>query len=214
MRGDTGGLSARALVVLLSGTVVAVLAWVVRDHEIPALDPRAFGLLALSHGSWLADPAKLASEAAPALLGVVALAVIVALGRRRIWREPAVIACGFLLCELGAHLTKTAAGRPRPSDQLIYAGGFSFPSTSSALCVGMVAVAAGFARLTSSGQRRALAFALAWLLTFAAGVLFVAIRVHYLSDVIAGWAFGIGVFTLCDLVSLYVWRAFSLREGG
>jgi hypothetical protein len=29
---------------------------------------------------------------------------------------------------------------------------------------------------------------------------FIAIRVHYLSDVIAGWAFGIAAFTCCDLV--------------
>jgi membrane-associated phospholipid phosphatase len=192
-------------VVLGSGLIVAGLASLV-SHREPSIDRHALKLLAFSRGSFLIDIAKPLSKAAPIVLAVVVLAVIVLLIRRDIWRQPIALGGGFLLCSIGAHLAKTAAERPRPSGALITAGGFSFPSTSSALCIGIIATAMAAAPLISDRRRRAFAIAAGCAMAFTAGLLFLAIRVHYLTDVVAGWAFGIGVFTLCDLTTLTIWR--------
>ncbi|MGA9313652.1 MAG: phosphatase PAP2 family protein [Solirubrobacteraceae bacterium] len=138
-------------------------------------------------------------------MALVVLAVVVLLIRRGISRQPIALGSGFLLCSIGAHLAKTAAARPRPSGALITAGGFSFPSTSSALCIGIIATAIAAAPLIFDRRRRALAIAVGCAMAFTAGMLFVAVRVHYPTDVAAGWALGIGVFTLCDLTTLAIW---------
>jgi len=82
---------------------------------------------------------------------------------------------------------------------LLPAGGFSFPSSISAVCVGLIAIAILLAHLTSNRTRRAVVIAGGCLLTAAVGLLFVALRVHYLTDVIAGWALGVVAFAACGL---------------
>ncbi len=187
--------------------VVGAFASLVSGDREPGVDRHAFRLLELSRGSFLADVAKPASKIAPVILAIVVLVAVLTLLRRGARREAVTVVTGFVLCEIGAHLTKTAVARPRPSGALVTAGGFSFPSTSSALCVGFIAIAIAFARLSTERRRQALPIVASCLLTLGAGMLFIAIRVHYLSDVIAGWAFGVAAFTFCDLAALVRQRA-------
>ena len=199
------GVIVRLLIFVVCVLVVGALASLVSgDHEL-GMDRHAFRLLALARGSFLSDVTKPASKIAPVILAIFVLVAVLVLLRRGARREAVTIVTGFLLCEIGAHLAKAAAARPRPSGALVSAGGYSFPSTSSALCVGLVAITIAFARLSTERRRQVVPIVASCLLTLGAGLLFIAIRVHYLSDVIAGWAFGVAAFTCCDLVTLAVY---------
>jgi membrane-associated phospholipid phosphatase len=207
------GVSVRLLIFGVAALVVGALASLVSSDREPGMDRHAFRLLGLARGSLLADVAKPASKIAPVILAIVVLVAVLVLLRRGARREAVTIVAGFLLCEIGAHLAKAAAARPRPSGALVSAGGYSFPSTSSALCVGFIAIAVAFARLSTDRRRQVVPIAASCLLTLGAGLLFIAIRVHYLSDVIAGWAFGVATFTFCDLTALAVYSAFPTKKG-
>jgi undecaprenyl-diphosphatase len=148
--------------------------------------------------------------------GEVALALftLAALGYllwRRAFGEAAVIVAGLLLCLLSAHALKSMIARPRPVDEIVTAGGFSFPSTTSALGISITAIAIALSRLAPIRKRRPVILA-GLTASFLLGLAFVALRVHYMSDVIAGWALGVLVFSLCDLVSLSL--ALWLCSGG
>lgn len=149
----------------------------------------------------LAQVAKPAAAIGPVLLAIAVFIVIAVLVRHRAWRNAAVVVAGFVLSAIGAFIAKAAEGRPRPSGSLLDAGGFSFPSSISAVCVGLVAIAIALAQLTSNRARRALVITAGCLLTVIAGLLFVALRVHYLTDVIAGWALGVVAFAACGLAA-------------
>jgi membrane-associated phospholipid phosphatase len=97
---------------------------------------------------------------------------------------------------LAAHLVKSAVPRPRPPHELVTAGGWSFPSTTSALGTVFPFLAFGLAESLDDWARaatRAAGVIVALLL----GLSFVALRVHYLSDVIAGLALGTLAFLAC-----------------
>jgi membrane-associated phospholipid phosphatase len=208
------GVIVRLLIFGVCVLVVGALASLVSSDREPGIDRHAFRLLGLARGSFLADVAKPASKIAPVILAIFVLVAVLLLLRRGARREAVTIVTGFLLCEVGAHLAKTAAARPRPSGALVSAGGFSFPSTSSALCVGFIAIAVAFARMSTERRRQVVPIVASCLLTLGAGLLFIAIRVHYLSDVIAGWAFGVAAFTFCDLAGLAVYSLLASETSG
>lgn len=66
---------------------------------------------------------------------------------------------------------------------------------------GIAAMAVVAARLASTRQQQIALVATGGVLTACAGLLFVALRVHYASDVIAGWALGCAAFAYCALVA-------------
>jgi undecaprenyl-diphosphatase len=145
----------------------------------------------------VAATGRAGNAVAPLLLGALLLALIAALSRRHDWAPVAALLGGFLLSVLAAQFFKQVELRPRPPGTLIHAGGYSFPSSDSALAVGSTAMAVAMARLVAPGRGRIALIAIGCALTVAAGLFFVVLRVHYLSDVIAGWALGYGAFALC-----------------
>lgn len=177
------------------------LFWLVGDHRVAGFDRGAFDVLAAARGSLLARLAKPAAVIGPVLLVITVLIVIAVLVRHRAWRDATVVVAGFVLSAVGVSLAKAAERRPRPSGSLLDAGGFSFPSSISAVCVGLAAIAIALAHLTSNRTSRAVVIAAGCLLTVTAGLLFVALRVHYLTDVIAGWALGVVTFAACGLAA-------------
>jgi membrane-associated phospholipid phosphatase len=165
-------------------------------HETGAIDQFAFRVLALpSHGVAAAAPTVVA--AAKAVLAAAALIVLGLLARQRAWWDCVAIAVGAPVAQAAAHLAKDAVARPRPEHELVRAGGYSFPSSTSALGMGFAFLAIALARALPA-RRRAITAAGA-LVTLALGLSFVALRVHYLSDVIAGWALGVIAYALCGL---------------
>ncbi len=105
----------------------------------------------------------------------------------------------LLATQTAAHVMKNAIARPRPAHELVTAGGYSFPSTTSALgvCFAFMAIALA---ATPGEPARSRTIGAGALLVLGLGLSFVALRVHYLSDVLAGWALGALVFVACAAV--------------
>lgn len=115
------------------------------------------------------------------------------------------LSLGLLAVVVGA--AKLAFGRPRPplNVDALHAGGDSFPSghTAAAVVVGCV-----LAWLLSEGSRavvRRLLWAAAALWAILIGMSRLYLDVHWLTDVLAGWA--IGVALVCAIYLSYRWFA-------
>jgi undecaprenyl-diphosphatase len=193
---------ALAAVTVVSGAAFLVMLWLYRHHHVAGMDRRAFAVLGGSPDGWLHAVAHPAAVVGPALIGLAGLATLVILVRRRRWVGVFVLVAGPLVALRAAHAIKFAEQRPRPPGGLLVAGGWSFPSTDSALAVTALAMAVLLAQLTPDPRRRVALVAGGAVLTIGAGLLFIALRVHFLSDVLAGWALGLGVFAACGLVGL------------
>lgn len=141
------------------------------------------------------------------------LVLIALLARRRRWLAATGILGGYLLVALATHLAKGAEQRPRPAGALIDAGGYSFPSTESALAIGLIAMAIVATDLTDHRARRIEVIGAAGLLVGVIGPLLVSIRVHYLTDVLAGWAMGTVLFAACGLAAVAVQSRHDARDG-
>ena len=95
-----------------------------------------------------------------------------------------------------------STGRGR-GDPLVDVGGFSYPSGHATLSVTYLALAVVLSRAAPAAWRVALVIA-GTVLAVAIGLSRVYLRVHYLSDVVGGWAVGLAVFSLCGAVALIV----------
>ena len=84
---------------------------------------------------------------------------------------------------------KFGVGRPRPElAQLVEVAGYSFPSAHAAFSMGFYT----FCAFYLSERHRSLWLTLAIILALLIGISRIILGVHYLSDVLAGWALGIG----------------------
>ncbi len=198
----TRAIRALAGVCLAGGALFGGM-WTLVGDGPTGLDRGAFAALATERGSFLAQAAKPLATIGPLLTGALVLALIAFLARRRRWLAAAGIVGGYLLVALAASLTKAADQRPRPAGALIDAGGYSFPSTESALAIGLIAMAIVATDLTDRAGRIEV-IVIAGLLAGAIGTLLVSIRVHYLTDVLAGWAMGTVIFAACGLLALAI----------
>lgn len=189
------------LLALTSSALLVVMFWLVDNHNTAAFDRVGFDLLASTPGGTLARVGDHGRLIAPLFLAALLVALVVVVIRRGARVDAVVLVGGFVLCLVAARVLKNVELRPRPPRELIYAGGYSFPSTDSALAAGIAAMAVVTARLVSTRRRQIALIATGGVLTACAGLLFVALRVHYASDVIAGWALGCAVFACCALAA-------------
>lgn len=191
------GLGALAAV---AGGLLAAAVDVVPDSPT-RLDLRAFDLLATTPGSVVARLVKLLAAVGPPVAALLLLGLLAVLARRCRWADVLVIVVGYPAVLLADHLAKAAVARPRPTHTLIMAGGYSFPSAEAALSTGLVVVAVGLAGLL--GRRVAApAITAAILLIGIVGGLLISVRVHYVTDVLAGWALGTLVFAATAAAAL------------
>jgi membrane-associated phospholipid phosphatase len=86
---------------------------------------------------------------------------------------------------------------------VVDADGFSYPSGHASIAVTYLAVAVVLSRTAPAAWRVALIVAGA-VLAAAIGLSRAYLRVHYLSDVVGGWAVGLAAFSLCAAVTLIV----------
>jgi undecaprenyl-diphosphatase len=191
----------------VAGAAVLAVMWllVARD-DVNGIDRTGFTVLAARPGDELATHSQLIAVAAGILALLASILVVAELLRRRRLAEAAAIVAGYVLVLLLAHLFKAIQQRPRPSGRLITAGGFSFPSSDGAVSVGVVAIAVAAAALS---QRRSVKIVIvvgALAATAVTGALLVALRTHYVSDVLAGWGLGAAVFSGCALAAAAIAR--------
>lgn len=127
---------------------------------------------------------------------VLTLAVIVSAGLllvRRLWLTAALIVVATLSGSFVVQLLKTRFGRMRPDivDHIVAASGRSFPSGHSANSAIVYLTLAGLATQVVRGHAtRRYILAAAIVLVLLIGVSRVYLGVHWPSDVLAGWSFG------------------------
>jgi membrane protein DedA with SNARE-associated domain len=133
---------------------------------------------------------------------VAAAACAYLLVRRRA-PEAIALSAGLAVTQITTQIIKGAVDRPRPGDGVVDAHGFSYPSGHASIAVTYLAVAVVLSRTAPAAWRVALIVAGA-VLAAAIGLSRAYLRVHYLSDVVGGWAVGLAAFSLCAAVTLIV----------
>ena len=131
---------------------------------------------------------------------------------RRRWAEATVLVAALAIVYIGGGELKAATSRPRPPHELASASGSAFPSGHAAHAVIYPWLAFTLTvrmrpRMAGGSALLALGIVIAALV----GLSRVYLRVHYLSDVSAGWALGVAAFAACGAVALLVVR---LRHNG
>jgi undecaprenyl-diphosphatase len=111
---------------------------------------------------------------------------------------------GSALVYLAVGLAKDGFERPRPGGALISAAGSSFPSGHAAYSTIWVAAAIALAWCIPGVARRTLLIAAALAVSVAVGLTRIYLRVHYWSDVAAGWGLGAGILGACAAAALTV----------
>jgi membrane-associated phospholipid phosphatase len=189
---------------VFAGAAFLALAWdVTRHHGTRAADIRLLSNVVNHRTDILTSCARAITRLGT---GLPVYGVVIGLGlflllRRRTWR-PLVLAVGFLLAGvLLRWLINRAIARPRPprSLWLTYPGGYSFPSGHTATATIGYGLAAWLVILAWP-RLRSYAIPLAVLLPLAVGLSRVYLGVHWPTDVLAGWLFGIGWLALATVV--------------
>lgn len=178
------------------------------DHPVTAfvVTHRSGGLTALMR--------VVSTAGGPLIVTIVtAAAALLAAAVRRSWGP--VLVAGVTLTGTGIMtvVLKARLGRPRPPlhDALAAADGYAFPSghaATAAAAFGVLAflVAAGLQRWVA----RIAVWAAAAMLTMLVGISRVYLGVHWTTDVLGGWVFGV----LWLAVVLSAWFVFSMYRPG
>jgi len=134
---------------------------------------------------------------------LVLVAGIVLIARSRFAALGALIV-GSLLIVFAVDIAKDAVDRPRPSTPLQSTQGSSFPSGHAAYSTIWVGVALVIARVVPGLARDAILVGVAVLVAVAIGLSRVYLRVHYWSDVAAGWGMGAAILGTVGAIALIV----------
>jgi membrane-associated phospholipid phosphatase len=129
------------------------------------------------------------------VLGLIVAALVRGRGRTALFLILSVELSGVL-----TELVKWIADRPRPATAMVHAPSTSFPSGHA---LGTIVAVLALAVVLQPYVRRSLwpwLIALGVIIVVSVGVGRVALNVHHLSDVVAGWALGYLYFALCLLV--------------
>jgi membrane protein DedA with SNARE-associated domain/membrane-associated phospholipid phosphatase len=204
-----GGLGLELTSAVAAGAVglyVFVLYVVVLSGDLNAtpLDRELLDLGDRMRSAAAVDVAKLVSGFGSFVVcAIVIAAACVLLAVRRRPGEIAVLVGGFALIYVGVHLTKAGIDRPRPAAPLAGSTQSSFPSGHAAYATAWIAAAVVFTRrLGLVGHAALVTGAIA--LVAAIGLSRIYLRVHYWSDVAAGWGLGVGIFATLAAIAMLV----------
>jgi membrane protein DedA with SNARE-associated domain/membrane-associated phospholipid phosphatase len=153
---------------------------------------------------WLNDAAKALTRlgSSAVTLPLAGLMAILLVARRR-WMEAAAVVVGMVLIVLLVHGIKGWTDRSRPLDPLASSSGSSFPSGHAAYATLYVWIAITVAfRVVPGITRRTLLIGAGIALTALVGLTRAYLRVHWLSDVTAGWALGVSCFAAVAILML------------
>jgi membrane-associated phospholipid phosphatase len=190
--------------IFAAGVALFIAAALLEHRGVPWLDRAGFDVLASTRGGVLATLAntwlRSAVEYAIAVAALVATVALTVWGRGR---EAAAFVAGLAAVVALTALGKSHFARPRPAHELVYAGGYSFPSSHAAYSTAILALAVLLTRALPRGRRIAMvATALAAVAVI--GGWLIAVRSHYVTDVLAGWGLGCALFSACALAEKHL----------
>jgi undecaprenyl-diphosphatase len=205
----TLGLQFTTLLAVLAVAVYLVTAYTVVVSGDPGPTPgdrTAFDLADHLRAAWVTDVVKIVTALGSAAvnLPLAVLATLLLVARRR-WVEAAVLVAAVTIIYIGVGELKAETGRPRPTQPEISVDGSAFPSGHAAHAIIFPWLALTLTvrlRPGMAGGTALLVIGIA--LAAAVGVSRVYLRVHYLSDVTAGWALGVAAFAACGVVAMIV----------
>ena len=199
------------LTTLVAIAAVGVYAFFALDHVVGVgptpVDSDAFDVTRQLDAAPFVDAAKAVSWLGTWTVLVPATLIVCGLlARWRHYVEPFVLAGALGLTTIAVHVAKAAIDRPRPSHPVVETAQSSFPSGHAANAVAWIALAVALARGVPGLAGRAAVLVVAVAVAAAIGLSRVELRVHYLTDVFAGWSLGAAVFALCGVAGLVVAR--------
>ncbi len=203
------GLEFTTLLAVLAVSLYVVIAYTVVVSGDPGPTPgdrSAFDVAGHLRAAWVTDAAKIVTALGSAAvnLPLVALAALLLAARRR-WAEAAVLVAAVAIIYIGVAELKDATARPRPSNSLTSAEGSAFPSGHAAHAVIFPWLALTITVRLRPGMAGSTALLVLGIGVAALiGLSRVYLRVHYLSDVNAGWALGVAAFAVCGTVAMIV----------
>lgn len=187
----------------LSAALLLVLCLVLTSNPGPMPGDQAAADLAESiRGPWLTERVERLTDFGSGYI-VWPLVAIVATGlaATRRWSEFAVVLTAAIIMAVGVPALKDWVARPRPPDALITVSTMSFPSGHSAHGAWYVLLALLAVYLSPQMKRPGILLAAATIFCVLIGLSRVYLGVHYLSDVIGGWALALAAFTLWPVVA-------------
>jgi undecaprenyl-diphosphatase len=207
--GGTFGLEFTSLMATLAVATFVLVAYTVIAGGEPGPTPgdeTAMEIVESLQAGWLVDLAKIVTAlGSPGVVMPLAFLCAVLLGVARRWADLGVLVVSLAIAILGVHEIKAVVDRPRPPHGLVAAAGSSFPSAHAAYSTFYAWLAVTIVvRLRPGMARGALVIATGIVLSALIGLSRVYLGVHYLSDVNAGWALGVGAFSLCAAVALVI----------
>jgi undecaprenyl-diphosphatase len=200
---------------LLLGLIAFAALAALYDHDpLAALDQEVAERVAAelpTAGEWAARPFSWIGG----VIGITALCVVVAfvLVRERAWLDLAFFVAAVLGSQLVVALLKASFDRPRPDagSAIELPSSAAFPSGHAAAGVAAFGAAAVLAAERLPGRReRTWLWASVVALGLAIGLSRVLLNVHYVTDVVAGWCFGLAWLAACLLLRDHV----AARLGG
>lgn len=205
-----------ALVVTAAGAALATVVFaklldaVHENDRMVRIDVAATEWIAQRRGEALSDVMQAVTRLAdPWVVAAVVILTASALAVRHRRGAASFVVAASIGAAVLVWITKAAVSRPRPTDAVIAVTGSSFPSGHAAQSLAVYgALALVAAASVRSGSRRLVLVAAAALTALCVGLSRVVLGVHWLSDVIAGWALAAGW-----LAALLAGRqAFHLRD--
>lgn len=187
--------------------VFAVLTIAVTHSSSLALDAHAFDIADDIRAPWLDVAAR-----ALTTLGLIAtVAPAVVLGAAVMIKQhdrarAGAIVVGAALAWISVWITKSLVDRRRPPNPLVHTSGASYPSAHAANSVGWLALAIALTVLMPTRAGRIATITAGGLLNVLVGLSRIYLHAHYASDVLAGEALGVAMYTLATIAAV-VWRA-------
>jgi undecaprenyl-diphosphatase len=165
------------------------------DHGATLLDNRVLDMADMLKTDWGVHVAKIVTAfGSLPVAGGVALAAAIALAVRRRPVELTVLVLSAIAIYAAVHITKAAVDRPRPPRPLADSTLSAFPSGHAAYSTIYVALALIATRVRIAVAGRAALLIAALVVAGAIGASRAYLRVHWWSDVLAGWALGAAIF--------------------
>jgi undecaprenyl-diphosphatase len=205
-----------ALVVAAAGlyVFVAYTVTIAADHGPTRLDDRVLDLAGKLNSSFGVSLAKIVTAFGTLpVTAAFAIAGAVLLAARKRPVELALLVLSVIAIYVSVHITKAATGRPRPPHPLAGSTLSAFPSGHAAYSTIYVALALLTARTRSRRASRAALVIAGLVAAGGIGASRAYLRVHWGSDVLAGWALGAAIFGSAAATGVVV-GYFRNNDGG